>query len=145
MIELLPNITTVVQWFIFMAVLLALNLLVYKPTLAIISERKKKTTGLSEDAHHLLDQAKKSLETYQAQMTEAKVLATRAREHLVKEGREEEHTVVGRARRENEEVLEDLRRNLDQESKEATFKLKQYAQDLARMIVSRVMERDHAA
>lgn len=141
MIDLLPNWTLPLMWGIFMVVLLALNKLVFKPTLNIIEARRNQTDALADQAASLTAKTGEALATYEKKIAAGRSLAARTRDAIIAEARQEETKIISQARKENEAVLEEMKAQLDYERKEAVMKLKQYAQALARAMAEKVLEK----
>ena len=74
-------------------------------------------------------------------MAKARLEASQAREALVSQAREEERKMIAFVRVQNEEVMGKLKVDLDHQKKEALLKLKQYSQELARDMVTKILER----
>jgi F-type H+-transporting ATPase subunit b len=141
MIDLLPNSTLPLMWGIFLVVLIVLNKLVFQPTLKIIEARRNQTDALAGDAVSLIQKSQEALATYEKKIAAARVEAARSREAIIQEARKEEAQLVARARKENEGVLEEMKSQLDSERKEAMMKLKQYAQELAKSMANKILEK----
>ncbi len=145
MIDLNPNETLPILWLIFMVVLVALNLLVFKPTLKLIDERKNRTDLLKDDSSRLLGETKSLMTGYEQKMKEARLNAAKAREHVLEEAHKEESVLVSKARKEAEVMLASMRKDLAADCAEATESLKKYAVELSRDMVNKVLERKKVA
>jgi F0F1-type ATP synthase membrane subunit b/b' len=141
MIDLLPNETLPILWLIFMVVLVALNQLVFKPTLEIIEARKKSTEGLKQNDDALTDETRLMLSQYEERIAQGRFKAAKEREAIIAKAREKEQSIIQAARKENEALLEQMSSNIHQEKKEAELKLRQYAQELAKSMAEKVLER----
>lgn len=138
---LMPDSTIFVLWAIFMAVVVCLHSLVFKPTLAILDARKSGTSGRKNEVIHLIDQNRSDLALFEQKMTEARLKAAHAREAIIKMARSEESQIISKARSENDTILEELRSTIAGERAEALMALKQHAQILARQMVDKILER----
>ena len=142
MIDLLPNITLVYQWVIFMTALLTLHFVVFKPTLRILAERKNRTEGEKELAHALEEKGQGMLAQVTKRMDEARHAGARKKEDLRSIATKFSEDVLKKTRRELEEKMEQTRQVVEKESREAALQLRQQARDLAQDIAVKVLERD---
>lgn len=144
MIDLFPNATVALMWLIFMAVLFVLNRNVFKPTLALLEERKNQSDRLQDRTTELFSQTQKALKRYEEKMVQARLAASRLREDIIGRARNQERELIDRARQETEAVLEELKVGILREKMEAEIKLRQYSQDLAKTMVGKILEQDVA-
>ena len=138
---LLPDKSIFVLWFIFMAVFMALSRWVIGPTLEIIEKRRDNTDHLKETTEKMTGETKTILAQYEDAMAKARLQASQVREALVSQAREEERKMIASVRLQNEDVMGKLKLDLDHQKKEALLKLKQYSQELARDMVTKILER----
>lgn len=141
MIDLLPNLTFIPMVGLFFYVLFVLNHFVFKPTRALMDERENQTDRLKDLAAKLLEETHQKAKTYEQKTAEARTRAALLREEIVKKARREEHRLIDEARKQNDQVLRELQADLGQQKKEATLRLRQYAQDLARNMVNKILEK----
>lgn len=80
-----PNETVFIQFLIFLATLLVLNRFVFVPFLAIIEERRKKTTMALREAQHLTKKMEELNAEWQRKMGIYKDHIRQTREHLRQE------------------------------------------------------------
>ncbi len=142
MIDLLPNITLVYQWVIFMVAVLTLHFVVFRPTLRILDERKSRTEGEKEAAHALEEKSRDLLAQVEKGMEEARQTGVRKKEELRSVAAKFSEDVLKKTRLELEKKMEETRTTVARESKEAALQLRQQARDLARDIAVKVLERE---
>lgn len=140
-IQLLPDATVLIMWTLFMAVLIALNGWVFRPTLALMDKRAQATLGLQAQTSELAQETAGLVMTYETKIRLARIDAVRHREEIIQKTREEERQIIQKTRGEIEEKITELQRQIQQEQGEAAIKLKQYAQELAVLMTQRILER----
>lgn len=129
------------MWLIFMVTLVALNLLVFKPTLELIDARKKNTGGLKKEGDSLSDETRRLLTQFEEQIALARAGAAKEREKIILAARQKEQAIIQEARKVNEDTMEKMAAQIQQEKKEAELKLRQYAQEMARAMAEKILER----
>ena len=144
MIDLFPNLTIVPMWLLFAVVFVVLNRLVFGPTLKLIEERKKATDSLTEQANALLGVNQRQVKQYEEALTQARSKASQEREKIIHQAREEERGLIEGARREIECELKILKEKIGQEKGRVLSQLESSAQELAREMVNKVLERKAA-
>lgn len=141
MINLLPDSSIYTLWFIFMGVYFVLQHLVFKPTFEIMDERNKRTHIIMEEVAALTSKTKKDVEIYEKKIAEVRLDASKIRERIVQEGVTQQRVLVNDAKKKSEAVLDDLRADISKEKKEVTLQLKQYSQELASDVVSKILNK----
>ena len=142
MIDLYPNATLPIMWGIFILVVWVLSRLVFAPTLDLIDERKKRTDDLKQEAARLSQTTVDLVSRYEKKMAEARVLAARERERIINSARAREHEILSEARKENEEVLLELRGSIEGKKKEGELRLRHYVRELAAQVASKILDRN---
>ena len=79
---------------------------------------------------------------YEKKMAEARVLAARERERIINSARAREHEILSQARKENEELLLELRGSIQGKKKEAELRLRHYVRELAAQVASKILDRN---
>lgn|GEM_PF-2692973 len=142
MIDLLPNITVLYQWVIFMIALLTLHFGVFKPVLRILNERKAKTTGAKENAIRLQHRSDEILDQCEKKIEQARTAGMRKREERLQSAEKIKEELLKNTRDEIDERLEKVHHQIEVETKEATLQLNQYAQQMGHEIASKLLERE---
>ncbi len=142
MINLLPDITLLYQWAIFIVAVFVLNFLIFRPALRIILARRQATHGDEELAAEfekkvgqLSLRIEKSLKEARSEGHDIMVQLRQDAEHVAQD-------TIQAARGKMDEELQSVREKLDQESKEVEMQLKQHAQDLSSLLAQRVLGRN---
>lgn len=138
---LTPNSTIIPMMVIFLASFLVLDYLVFKPTQLILKERKRRSTGLSKDAHHYQEKANQKLKEYEGLMNDARSKARRARDEMLKSAQAEKRDILAGARAEAEKYLSTVKAEIARESQAALFKLRGESQALAGQMVETLLKR----
>ncbi len=144
MIQLLPDWTIVIMWINFVVVLLALTRLVFMPTISLLEQREEKSDGLRQQAIMLANETQKKLSHYEGALAEARLKGATGREQIITQGREEERSLIDSARKETETNLKGLRDEIRKEKEKVLTTLKQESENLARLMVDKIMERKAA-
>ncbi len=133
--------TLLVQMVNFIILVLVLNYLLYKPLLKIIDERKERIEGTLEEAERMMKEAERKLEEYNSRIRQARQQA----QQIVAEGRlkasEEQKRILASVRKETEERLEKLQRELEAQKASAREVLRRQAEVLSIRIAERVLGR----
>lgn len=133
--------TIIIQAINFLVLLWLLNRFVYKPILNILEERSRKTTGTLKDAEKLEADASQMLEKYEKGVREARLNAQQEQGRLRLEGVEKERDILDEARKNALESINNFRKNIANDSKEALDSLKRESQQLSSEIVKRILYR----
>lgn len=139
--DLVPNVTIIPMWFIFIASVFILNTLVFKPTLRILSKRKQMTVGLKKDVGYFQDQTSIKLKEYESLMGETRKMAQAAREKVVKAADAEQREILEAAKAEAERYLDGVKTTIKRESEDALKTLREDSKNLAQEIVDKLFDR----
>ncbi|MBF0105845.1 MAG: ATP synthase F0 subunit B [Deltaproteobacteria bacterium] len=143
-ISLIPDKTIIPMWFIFITAMLSLNHLVFKPTLLVLKERKKRTIGLETEAKDLRELTDTKLREYETQMAAAKNQARLARDEILKTASLKEKQVISAAREFAEKQLTEVKAQIANEALKAQQNLKNEAEKLAEQIATQLLHREAA-
>lgn len=131
--------TLFVQIAIFTGLMAALNVLLFKPWLAVRARRFEQIEGAFEKATELRTEADELSEHYDLKMMRARDKAMGVRSDRRKDGEAEREKVVGAARTEAGQLLESERSRLDDEEAKARQALEGRVSDLAKEITDKVL------
>lgn len=137
--NLIPDWTVGPMWFVFIVALLVLNTFVFKPTLALLAERRKHSVGLHREAQSLQEKAETQLKDYEALMGQARASARAARETVLKTADSEQKQVIAKAREQAEQTLTGVKSQISAESAMAGRQLAVMARDLAQQLVQKLV------
>lgn len=137
--NLIPDWTVGPMWFVFISALLVLNTFVFKPTLALLAERRKHSVDLRKQAESLQQKAENQLKDYEALMGQARASARAARETVLKTADSEQKQVIAKAREQAEQTLSGVKAQIGAESAMAGHQLTVMARDLAQQLVQKLV------
>lgn len=129
---------------IFLSSLAVLNFFVFKPTLEILREREKRLSGMTKEAKIFEAKTHQKFEAYNKLMDEARLVARRAREDILRTAETQQKEVINQARSVSEGVISSAKQSMTAQTNEARFKLRQTAQELAKNMVDRILKRKAA-
>lgn len=139
--NLVPDWTIVPMWFVFISTVLVLNAFVFKPTLKILAERRKRTEGSDKEVKHLSEQTQIKLKEYEVVMAEALAVARGARDVILKQADLQQKEIVNEARAQAEKSLSVAKVQIQKDAETAREQLKAVATELAQSIKNKVVER----
>jgi len=137
-----PSLTLIVlQTIPFLAVVLGLHLIIFKPMLAMLAEREKNIHGYRKEAELMQEEVDAKMDELEAKLTEARSEATIERNRLHQETLSLEQQTIQAARTKAEGFLEEARSSLAQERIAATLQLRETASALSEQIAATVLGR----
>lgn len=141
MIDLLPNFSLVYQWVIFMIAVFTLHYGIFRPVLKIINERKKRTVGESDMAHELEAKSVELAAVLNKKMEEARLKGIEKKEELKSHAEKIIDGLLKKTRAELEKKMEEARRSIEMEYKEASLQLAGRSGELGHQVASKILER----
>ena len=136
-----PNQTLIIQIIIFLVLMMVLNRVLFRPMLALLEERKKRTEGRREQALVAEDQAKEMWEDYQAKLAEARAKAESVRIELVRQGEAERQRLTDEASEEAKKTVEELKAQVQQQAVKAKEALAAEVDALSKMMAEKILGR----
>lgn len=136
---------TVLQMLPFLATMLVLNALVFKPMVAYLEERDKATVGAKAEASDLTQQAEQKLATYEEQLASAQADIQAMRAKLRGQAKDEREAALAAARIDCEARLSAAVAEIQAEGDVARKELAGNTAALAADITSAVLGRDASA
>ena len=133
------DVTLIFQLTLFVALLVLLNGILFKPFLKVIEDRHNKIHGAKEEADRLARLAGLDRETYEARLRDAKRQAQGEREALRQSGREEERRLLAEVRAEIARGLNETREQVSAAERAAKQSLATQTDALARQLVEKVL------
>jgi F-type H+-transporting ATPase subunit b len=133
--------TLVASAFIFLATLWALNALLFRPLLRILDERRELSSGTLASAERTLAQKQALEASCESKTREARQESYQAAEQVRREALAARQERVLQARDANEARLKEARLNLEGEVASVRKELGRTAEEVARLISSRVLEK----
>jgi F-type H+-transporting ATPase subunit b len=136
--------TVLVQWLLFMFMLVVLSRLMFKPYLKLRETREKNIGGAKHEAHEMETKAEKMVADYEAKMAQARNQAGDERTKLRGEAAARERQVVGAARDEAGKALDEARTKVAAQAATAKQALSAQAAVLAKQVAKKLLGREVA-
>lgn len=124
---------------LFLALLLAYQVLIQGPLTAVLNERRGRTEGAVERAHKAISEAEARAAEYADRLRQARAEAYKAREQRLNQLSAEREAALERARMIAGEKVNLARKELDAEAAKAQVAIQNSAADLARQVVRAVL------
>jgi len=125
----------------FLAVVVGLHLIIFKPMLAILAEREKNIHGYRKEAELMQEEVDAKMSELEVKLAEARSEATAERNRMHQESLALEQETIQAARTKAEGFLEEARNTLTEERIAATVQLRETAAGLSEDIAARVLGR----
>ncbi len=133
--------TLILQFFNFLVLLFFLNKLLYRPLLAIMTQRREKIEAGQARARDLEGEIEAKMLSYQQQLSAAKAEASRERAELRKAAHQQEAEITGAAQQKAVARVKSIREQVENEAAAAGRVLKKEASALAGQIATKVLGR----
>ncbi len=131
----------VLQLFPFLAVLVGLHFIIFKPMLRLLEEREKNIVKDREVAALEEARVKEKMDELEEKLARAKAKANEERKTLREEIRRGEQEILDRARAEGDALVADARTQIETERKAASRALREETDALANEIATSVLGR----
>lgn len=135
------NSTIFWQFANFLALLLILNVVLYRPLRNTIKERAETIDGARERARKLEVDIQEKMARYQEQLEEAKREAGRERAEMRSEAGRKESEILGEAREKTADYVQKIRSQVSADAEQAGKKLEDEARAMAGMVATKVLGR----
>ncbi len=136
------DLTVVIQFIIFLVLLILLTKLVFKPFLEIMRERSENIEGAREKATVLDSEADEKLSSYEEQVKSARKDAAEVRGKYRDEGEAKAKEILSGARAKTDAKISAAREKTEQSVKAAQSALKKQADEVAKSIASKLLGRE---
>lgn len=136
-----PDWTLPVASLVFLITLFALNKLLFQPLLRILDIRRERTIQMRQKAQKELEYQQALLEEYRSRIKQEKQAGYRLADSLRSEALQERQQTMAQARAEAEQVLKRAKEEIRAEADGARQRLQQEAEEVARLITARVLQR----
>ena len=141
MVTVIPDYTLFVQMVTFLALIFILNILLYKPILAIIDRRKKQLEELENEIKLFNDSVDKRVAEYDEKLKLAKSNASEIKKEIVKEGADKAKSIVDEVRNEIPLMAQEFQKKMDKEITAARQILEGQSKKLSLEIATKVLGR----
>lgn len=133
--------TVVYQMIIFLILWIVLTRIFFRPYLALIEERERRTVGMQLTAAELTHEGEGLKAQYDARIAQAQVAGVTVKEAILQEARQQRDQLLARAREEVASALEQARqevqRQMEKEQQLATAEVAVIAQEMVSKILGR--------
>ena len=135
------NYTVWIQMANFLALILILNFLLFKPVLKIIEKRNKKIEESQEEVSSLDETIERKMAQYEERIRQARAEAALQRDAVKDEGTEQGKEIIGTVRDEISKKLGGFKAQLQKETDEARDSLRAQIRAIAAEISEKVLGR----
>ena len=135
------NISVVWQMINFLALIVLLNFVLYRPIRGILKQRADKMAQLGSDITSSEETVKNRNEQLEAQRAEARKQGAGVREDLKSQGHQEEKSLIAAATSEMEQVVAKVRGDIQSEIATARDELKAQVQGFGRDLAEKILGR----
>jgi F-type H+-transporting ATPase subunit b len=137
----IPDYTIFIQIVTFIALIFILNVLLYKPILAIIGRRKKQLQELENEVKLFNDSVEKRVAEYDEKLKKAKANASELKKEIIKEGADQAKKIVDAVRNEIPAMTQEFQQKMDKEIQAARHILNSQSRKISLEIAEKVMGR----
>lgn len=141
MVSVIPDYTLFIQIVTFLILIYILNLLLYKPILAIIDRRKKQLEELENEIRLFKDSADKRAVEYDEKLKQAKTKASELKKEIIKEGDNQAKSIIDAVRNEIPLMTQEFQQKIDKEIQAARQILSSQSRKLSLEIAEKVLGR----
>jgi F-type H+-transporting ATPase subunit b len=138
------NLTIIFQLAVVLSLIVILSQFAFKPFLRTLQTRKEQIEGAEKRARELQQEAEKLIERYRETLSAAQAQGATIREEIRKEGLAKEMEILHKAMEEANQVIEEMKRKITEETGLAQKDLRLQAQNLSREIAERILGRNLA-
>jgi len=141
MVTVIPDLTLLAQMVIFLASILILNVLLYKPILSIIDRRKKQLEESENEIRLFNESVEKKVAEYEEKLKQAKAKASEQKKEIVEEGINQAKNIVDAVRNEIPSMAREFQQKMEKEVERAKSILDGRSKELSLEIASKIMGR----
>ncbi|MBE3085005.1 MAG: ATP synthase F0 subunit B [Bacteroidetes bacterium] len=141
MVSVIPDYTFFIQIVTFLILIYILNLLLYKPILAIIDRRKKQLEELENEIKLFKESVDKRAAEYDEKLKQAKTKASELKKEIIKEGDNQAKSIIDAVRNEIPLMMQEFQQKMDKEIQAARQILSSQSRKLSLEIAEKVLGR----
>lgn len=134
-IILVQIVAFLVFWFV-------LTRLLFRPSLALLNERERRTEGVKAETASLMEECERLRKEYEHAIAEAKEEGRAAKERITQEARQTRERLLSQAREEAARALEAVRVEIQKELQTGRELVTREAGVLAKQIAERILGRE---
>ncbi len=141
MVTVIPDLTLVVQMVLFLALIVVLNVLLYKPILSIIDRRKKQLEESENEIKLFNESVEKRVAEYEEKLKQAKLKASEQKKEIIQEGVNQAKNIVDVVRNEIPAIAREFQQKMNKEIEKAKAILDGRSKDLSLEIAQKILGR----
>ncbi len=141
MVTVIPDYTIFIQMATFLVSIVILNILLYKPVLRIIDQRKKQLEEAENEIKLFNESVDKKASEYEEKLKQAKTNASELKKEIIQEGSTQAKSVVDAVRAEIPTMTQEAQQKMDQEMQAARQILDNQSRKLSVEIAEKVLGR----
>jgi F-type H+-transporting ATPase subunit b len=139
--QVIPNYSVFFQAVIFLVALYVIKSFILAPIAEVLKGRSEQIEGSEQEAQRFVAESARLDSSYKATIADARSQAQQERAKRREEARGVEKELLRRGREEAQVILEGIRSEIQQESKEARGRLRQEAAGLSRILTEKLLGR----
>jgi F-type H+-transporting ATPase subunit b len=141
MVTVIPDYTLLIQMVIFLSLIFMLNILLYKPILAIIERRKKQLEESENEIKLFNESVEKRVAEYEEKLKQAKIKGSELKKEIIQEGVNQAKNIVDVVRNEIPVIAREFQQKMDNEVQKAMLILDGHSKELSLEIAQKVLGR----
>jgi len=141
MVTVIPDYTLLIQMVIFLSLIFVLNILLYKPILAIIDRRKKQLEESENEIKLFNESVEKRVAEYEEKLKQAKIKGSELKKEIIQEGVNQAKNIVDVVRNEIPVIAREFQQKMDNEVQKAKLILDGHSKELSLEIAQKVLGR----
>ena len=141
MVTVIPDYTLLIQMVLFLILIFVLNILLYKPILAIIERRKKQLEESENEIKLFNESVEKRVAEYEEKLKQAKIKGSELKKEIIQEGENQAKNIVDVVRNEIPVIAREFQQKMDEEVEKAKLILDSHSKELSLEIARKVLGR----
>jgi F-type H+-transporting ATPase subunit b len=141
MVTVIPDYTLLIQMVLFLILIFVLNILLYKPILAIIERRKKQLEESENEIRLFNESVEKRVAEYEEKLRQAKIKGSELKKEIIQEGVNQAKNIVDVVRNEIPVITREFQQKMDKEVEKAKLILDSHSKELSLEIARKVLGR----
>jgi len=141
MVTVIPDYTLLIQMVLFLILIFVLNILLYKPILAIIERRKKQLEESENEIKLFNESVEKRVAEYEEKLKQAKIKGSELKKEIIQEGVNQAKNIVDVVRNEIPVITREFQQKMDKEVEKAKLILDSHSKELSLEIARKVLGR----
>ncbi len=135
------NFTIIIQLAVVLSLMVILSQVAFKPFLNLLQARRERIEGAEARAREIEQRAEELIERHREAILAAQAQGASIREDLRQEGMAKEMEIMQKASEEANQVIQEMKMKIAEETESARGELRLQAQNLSREIAARILGR----